>query len=186
MGRRSRCDSDDEEDLTNNKTKRFKGQNRKAIIKVYVDGSFWKKGLNKGEAKGLLCNCTQRAGYGIYLPGCTNDNRCGRAPKKIKKSSDAEFYAITQAIQLCRTRKVQVHIFTDCLTAVHISEKYQFWLKDGKKRKEHIKKMFEAMQSCTHLPKLLFVRGHSGDKGNDMADGLAKQGMRRRCSGNCV
>lgn len=189
MGKRSRDDSDDEEESP---TKRFRHQNctlyqPKAIIKVYVDGSFWTKG-NGGRTKNMKCKCTRRAGYGIYFPERRKKNKlyCGRCPKKIQKSSDAEFYAITQAIIRFRTNDSRLHIFTDCLNAVRISKEYQNWLKEQHKRKIHIESLFEEMLSCKYLPKLFHDRGHSGDAGNNKADRLAKEGMRKRCEGKCV
>ncbi|PWN33073.1 ribonuclease H-like protein [Meira miltonrushii] len=189
MGKRSRDDSDDEEE---GPTKRFRHQNctsaqPRAIIKVYVDGSFWKK-ENGERTKNMHCKCKRRAGYGIYFPESKRKNKryYGRCPQKVQKSSDAEFYAITQAIRWFRTNDTRLHIFTDCLTAVNVSKQYQVWLNEQHKRKVHVETLFEEMQSCKYLPKLSFVRGHSGDAGNNKADKLARKGMRKGCEGKCV
>ena len=186
MGKRKRQNSDDEDD-DGSSTKRAKHQPI-SIIKVYVDGSFWRKG-DGGRPKKGQCKCTRRAGYGVYIPERKKKRkRCysGRAPLKIKNSDQAEFHAITFAIKSFRTEDTKLFIFTDCLHAVKISEELDDWLQEDKKREEHIEKMFEAMRSCNHLPQLFHVRGHSGIEGNEMADGLAKQGMRKGCGGKCV
>lgn len=152
-------------------------------MKVYVEGSFWRKGF--GRRSKLKCKCIRRAEYGVYHLATTKSFH-GRIKVGIQTNQEAEVYAIIHAIRKFHSKKVSLYILTDCLYAVRISEQYMNWLENTKGFPNRVKELFLWMKLCKYIPILTHVSGHSENQGNREAHRLAQLGMRMGCGKNCV
>ncbi|PWN33072.1 ribonuclease H-like protein [Meira miltonrushii] len=154
-----------------------------SVIVVYVDGSFWQAGF--GTPSNLECDCRVRAGYGIYFPADYEMNdqfHSGRAPHYVRTNNDAEIYAIIKAMELCENRDSRLFVYTDSLNTVRMVEEYNIWQRNyGYGYGPVLNKLFQNMAFFNTRPELVYVRGHSGNHGNDTAHELAHQGMRESC-----
>ena len=153
-------------------------------ITVYTDGSC------RAQTDGSECQCVGRAGYGIYFPPFkvsdkTQSNATyywGRVPGKEQNSSRAEITAIIRAIQLCPDKNAQLYIFTDYQGSVNLRPQYRSWTrKKAKADMDLWTELRREMYLRKHIPITKFVKGHSGDHGNTMADKYARKGTQIKC-----
>lgn len=133
-----------------------------AVIQAYVDGSFQP-------------SVSEYAGWGVVLiyedqiietlSGKTN----GPA---ISRNIDGELRASLEAMKWANTHQRRLEIF-------HDYEGIAKWVLGQWKAKSEIAKMYvQASRNWVHLVDFTKVAAHSGDKWNDLADELAKEGLK--------
>lgn len=152
-------------------------------VPVYVDGSYWEQGY--GIPSDLQCACNIRAGYGVYFP-TLNRSFYGRAPDYVETNNDAEIYAIIQAMRHYGNINTRLYIFTDSQDSIRICGQYNDWLSDRFLFSRLHQELFQEMNNLNQLPRLYYVRAHSNSQGNNIANSLARQGMRSSCGGYCA
>jgi len=159
--------------------------NSEGRIICYTDGNCHANG-KKGA----------KAGYGVYFGENNFCNRGEPLQGSVQTNQRAELSGIMKAIELVLKYAPgkQLEIHTDSEYSKKI---YTEWLKgwkaknwrksDGKMVKnqdiiEPTDRLIKKMETTTHsnLPvTFIWVKGHSGDEGNDMADQLATEGLRK-------
>ncbi|PWN33074.1 ribonuclease H-like protein [Meira miltonrushii] len=161
-----------------------KKQEEDCVITVYTDGSARKK------TEGSECYCVGRAGYGVYFPPYQLSDKSfsketsfwGRVAGKEQTSRRAELTAIIRAIQLCPDKNAQLHIFTDYSGTLEIRSKYRKWSqKKSRADMDLLTELRREMYLRKHIPTITFVKGHSGNHGNNEADSCARQGTLIKC-----
>jgi ribonuclease HI len=130
-----------------------------------------------------------RASYGIFFGEGDPRNSKGMVPWKPWTNQRGELYAILKTLQLCeqelKDREVSLIIKTDSKYSIDV---FTNWI-DGWKRRGFITARGEPVENQDIiLPiddllhrygtvRLIKVRGHSGDFGNEQADRLANQAL---------
>jgi ribonuclease HI len=144
------------------------------IINIYVDGACAGNGTNHATA-----------GAGIYIKDFLdnkNINICSKVPGK-QTNNRAELHAIEIAMQYCNehlsnlTNPTQINIYSDSTYAIQCIQKN--WKRNvnndlfkdiddeiDKLKAKNIKIIFQ------------YVKGHSKNLGNDIADALAKHAIK--------
>lgn len=135
-------------------------------VTVYTDGSCWWK--------------TKRGGIGIYMQyqqhelkyfeGCYINTSIGRM----------ELLAVIKALQLLEDKTVKVTFYCDSQYVVNTCsiwaidwERFDFV---GRKNVDLLKVFLEEYRKFKIRPNFKWVKGHSNNIGNEIADSLAKKG----------
>jgi len=109
------------------------------------------------------------------LPGDQTNNR-------------AEIYAVIRALEVCKDRERMLEIMTDSMYVINAHQSWcEKWERNGwitvrkepVKHKELFLRMTELVRARGSNVKMVFVRGHDGNYGNEQADQLAKMGSLR-------
>jgi ribonuclease HI len=134
------------------------------IIKIYTDGAC-SGNPGKGGWGAVLLYKEHKKEISGYNPQTTNNQM--------------ELMAVIEALKLLK-RKSQVVIYTDSVYVKDGITKWIFnWKKNGwKNSKKELVKNLELwqeldLQAAEHQVAWQWVKGHSGDKYNDLADSLA-------------
>jgi ribonuclease H-related protein len=135
---------------------------RTAIIQAYVDGSFQPKISNyAGWGVALI--------YEDQLIQTLNGKTRGPA---LSRNIDGELRASLEAMKWANHHNREIHVF-------HDYEGIARWARGEWKAKSEIAKMYvQASKNWSHLVEFIKVSAHSGDKWNDLADDLAKKGLK--------
>ncbi|KAF8147873.1 ribonuclease H-like domain-containing protein, partial [Crassisporium funariophilum] len=133
---------------------------------VYTDGSCRDNGTDRA-----------RAGAGVYWGANSPMNKAYRVPGD-QTNNRGEIYAVLKAIQGARPH-VFLKIYSDSVYAIKsIAE----WAVDNDNlgwshgNADIIKEVVAAIQRRTGPVNLIQVKAHSGNRHNDEADRLAKEG----------
>jgi ribonuclease HI len=138
------------------------------IIKIYTDGAC--RG-NPGQG-----------GWGVYI---TNDGESKKlfGGKMLTTNNEMELTASIKGLEFF-SESSKINLFTD---SKYVMDGINSWILNWKKNgwKTANKKPVKNMELWIELDKLNtfhdvdwhWVKGHSGDSGNDMADELANQGI---------
>jgi len=127
-------------------------------------------------------------GWGVWL-------RYGNYEKKINGSerdttnNRMELTAAIKALETIKTKGISVDLYTD---SKYVMTGINEWISNWKSRgwKTANKKIVKNVDLWQQLDKLndkhdvkwYWVKGHSGDEGNDMADKLANEAMDNLCN----
>lgn len=151
-------------------------QSSSRILSIYTDGS----SLANGTAGA-------RAGVGVYFGPCDSKNVSEPLAGARQTNQRAELTAILRALELA-PRHLDVAIHTDsrysidCVTTWYKGWKRNGWLTANKKPVENrdlvqdVRAKIEERQGLGCQTYFVWVKGHSGDRGNSEADRLAVQG----------
>ncbi len=142
----------------------------KKVTVVYTDGSCPDNG--KKDARG---------GCGVYFGKDDKRNAGFALPGKIQSSQRAELRAAIYALEntegLVEIRSDSQYVISGC------TQWMRGWIRNGwinsKGDPVANKDLWLCMLKCLKSRRVKFtkVKGHSGDKGNDEADRLAKRGV---------
>ena len=143
-----------------------------AHITIYTDGSALNETNNKG-------------GYGIVLINGSIKCYCGGQYYNTT-SARMEILGIIRALQKCN-KGDDVLIYCDNEYAVNaLKKRWVFRWNDtnfrGKKNKDLWKQFLKEYHRLDQRVILQWLRGHDGDKYNEMADQLARQGSKKKLS----
>lgn len=130
-----------------------------------------------------------RAGVGVFFGHYSPDNCSEALPGRVQTNQRAELYAIKRALELI-TRRGDPHLYTiksDSQYAINcVTVWFHRWQQNGWKNSrgldvENQDLIRKILQLLAELPRTKvefeFVKGHSGDLGNSLADDLARKGV---------
>jgi ribonuclease HI len=144
---------------------------------IYTDGACTSNG-KKGA----------RAGVGVWFGPNHPYNVSERLPGERQTNQRAELTALKRALNMCPMNR-NAHIFSDSHYAIKcVTEWFPNWEKRGWKNSqgkpvenrdivEEILELIRDRESCKGKTKFEWVKGHSGDAGNEAADSLAVKGI---------
>jgi len=141
----------------------------KPYIKIYTDGACARNPGPGGWGALILCGSTKKEIFGYELDTTNNQ---------------MELQAAISALEILKV-SCNIEIFTDSkylqqsITSwIHGWYKNNWYKKDKRpvKNLQLWKKLYEQTQK--HNIKWYWIKGHSNDKGNDIADGLAVKGKK--------
>jgi ribonuclease HI len=143
-------------------------------IIVYVDGSCEDNGTS-------LAN----AGIGVYWPKKEYNNLSEKLPGDLHTNNRAELYAVIRALEICEDKEKLLEIRTDSKYVINAYESWiPKWIENNWMRKNTLVKnrdLFEKLLELASLRKkkiiFTFIKGHSGEEGNEKADKLAKRSI---------
>ncbi|KAJ3573178.1 hypothetical protein NP233_g2591 [Leucocoprinus birnbaumii] len=144
---------------------------RSDIEIVYTDGGCINNGTNDA-----------RAGSGIFFGDNDDRNSSFRLPTKIQSNQAAEIYAIIKAAELADPEK-HLHIKSDSMYAIEgltiNLEKHEDagWLKVS--NKDLFIEATDKLRRRKGETVLEWVKGHANERGNEEADRLASEGIRK-------
>jgi ribonuclease HI len=131
-------------------------------INVWTDGSCLN--LGKQDAK---------AAYGIYWGKKDPRNISARLPGKLQTNNRAEIYAVIKVLEYYNEEKMLV-VNTDSGYVINsYNSKYP------KKNSDLVHRMNELIKEKKCKVKFIYVKGHSGNEGNNEADRLASLGLEK-------
>jgi ribonuclease HI len=142
-------------------------------LQVWTDGSTFDNG-----------SANARAGIGVFWKDNDIRNLSERLPGE-QTNNRAEIYAVIRALETCDNKEIPIEIMTDSKYVINAIELWikrwekNGWLTSQKTPVKHsvlIKKLKKLIESRTGIVKLIHVRGHQGNYGNEKADKLSKQG----------
>lgn len=157
-------------------------------LDVWTDGAC----INNGK-KGCV------AGIGVYFGDGNSMNMSELLPFKMHSNQKAEIYAIIRALEKIDEEIIdyddelnEIYIYTDSKYVINSINDWIYrwmkngWLKvDGSKVKNR-KLLLMLYNKIIYFEDmgisviLVYVRGHSGNYGNEFADRLAKQEIQKR------
>lgn len=149
------------------------------IIEVYTDGAC----RNNGKLNAS-------AGIGAYFPQHLSLNISEPLPYEFKPTNQkAELYAIIKAIETSINvfgDSCEIIIYTDSQYSIQCIKEWIFnWKRNGwvtKEGKPVVNRKLIEQLDCLfnkHSVKMVKVKGHSGNYGNEMADRLAVEGINK-------
>lgn len=153
------------------------------MLIIYTDGS----SLSNGRVGA-------RAGVGVYFGPGDRKNVSEALTGSRQTNQRAELTAVLRALDIA-PRHREVTIYTDsrysidCVTSWYKNWKRNGWLTANKKPVENkdlvqdIRGKMEEREALGKGTYFVWVKGHSGDKGNAEADRLAVEGARMGMSG---
>ena len=144
--------------------KRIKSGTDGVYIKVYTDGS---------------CDLTYRVcGSGVYFPSDVKRNISTSDIPGNQTNQRAELFAIYKA--LVETRNdTHVKIYTDSMYSINCIKKV-YNVNANLDILDMIENELNLASEKQYQRRLKYVKGHSGNEGNNEADKLAKQAMREK------
>ncbi|WFD39448.1 ribonuclease H [Malassezia japonica] len=145
-------------------------------VTVYTDGS----ARGNGRTGAI-------AGYGVYWDDAKYHslNLARRLAGPVQTNNRAELTAILRAVQVCPEPLKPLRIFTDSQYAINALTKWlPGWQRNGWRtakgedvlNKDLMVALHSAFTKRSVRPTLVYVRGHMGTHGNEMADQLANHG----------
>lgn len=157
---------------------------RVRIIEVFTDGA----SSSNGQA-------AARAGWGVHFPEGVADKdsdlhgleESARLPGKQQTNNRAELMAIIRAIQLCPDPDAQLHIYSDSKYCIQAMDEWvtgwrkKRWMRSQNepvKNRDMIRLLDKLLRERRRRPRLIYVKGHSKNEGNNEADRLAVAGAK--------
>ena len=138
---------------------------------VYTDGSC----INNGET-------TARAGCGIWYKDGDPRNNSFRVPGPDQSNQTGELHAIIHALKTTPPDRA-LTIKTDSMYAIlGLTKNLEKWEDEGWMYSKHenlFKTITAWMRYRSNTTKMIWVKGHSGIRGNEEADKLANEGARK-------
>lgn len=139
-------------------------------VTVYTDGS----ARGNGRTGAI-------AGYGVYWDDAKYHslNLARRLAGPVQTNNRAELTAILRAVQVCPEPQKPLRIFTDSQYAINALTKWlPGWQRNGWRtakgedvlNKDLMVALHSAFTKRSVHPTLVYVRGHMGTHGNEMAD----------------
>ena len=162
-----------------------------------LENSYRRRGFLISYADGCCINHAQ-AGFGVFFPNNQNLNISEPLDERIETNSSnnitnqtAEVEAVLRAINTAVDNGFQaIVIFTDSQYAISsLTDWCHTWINNGWMRNDNGRRVrvthepqfryiLDMIQQTGITVEYEFVRGHSGNYGNDCADDLAKRGAR--------
>ena len=170
-----------EEDLSISRDKRFRTTIDKFVV-IYTDGSCLANGRLGAQAS-----------YGIFFGLESNLNLGSELKVEHRQTNNsAEIVAITEAIRVSAALLLtKVEIRTDSKFVISCLQKFlPYWVKNGWKTKSkqevrnqiELKQLLEEINYSNLEIRIVHVKGHSAETGNDFADFLARvSNLRVKC-----
>ncbi|KAI7871232.1 ribonuclease H-like domain-containing protein [Spinellus fusiger] len=148
----------------------------KSVVPI---GSYFKKYITKhpftvvytdaSVRKSIFSNGDRVAGIGLFFGDRDPRNRIETYTKQPLESISAEINAATRAIQICHNDTRPIMIYTDCYQVLNAAELIRpGWIYASVA--DELKKAIHNHRAPVHIA---LIKGHSGIKGNTMADRMA-------------
>ncbi|KAH6911656.1 ribonuclease H-like domain-containing protein, partial [Coprinopsis sp. MPI-PUGE-AT-0042] len=135
---------------------------------AYTDGSC----VNNGTA-------SAKAGSGVWYCDGDERNRALRLPDNIASNNTGELLAALTAICENQTTRTLTIISDSRYTLDALMKHIPRWADEGFVRAKNtpiLRQLYWEILTTNNVVFLKKVKGHSGDEGNDAADGLAATG----------
>ena len=122
-------------------------------------------------------------GWGVWLRYGNHDKKL-KGHEKDTTNNRMELLAAIKALEVIKSKDISIDLFTDSKYVMHgINDWIKGWKAKGWKTaaKKPVKNvdLWQRLDTLneTHMVHWHWVKGHSGNVGNDMADELANQAM---------
>ena len=140
-------------------------------LTVYTDGSC----LNNGES-------TAKAGSGVWFGENDTRNAALKTPGPDQSNQTGELYAVLHALSNAPKDRALVIRTDSNYVITGLTSQLSKWEDQGWIHSKHAN-LFKAITAWTRFrsntTKLIWVKGHSGTRGNDEADRLAREGAEK-------
>ncbi|CAG8818422.1 34698_t:CDS:1, partial [Racocetra persica] len=143
-------------------------------IQIWTDGSSFNNSTTRAQV-----------GIGVFWKDNDPNNLSKRLPGLEQTNNRAEIYAVIRALEVCEIKIKPLEIMTDSKYVINIIEDWvEKWGKNGYmsykntpvKNQDLIKRLKKLIDNRIGTVRLIHVRGHLGNYGNEQADRLAKLG----------
>ena len=168
-----------EEPVSSDSRKRKRSIDSTSPLQIYTDGSCLFNGTKRA-----------RAGFGVYFGPGDSRNISSRLENQDQTNNRAELMAIIKALEIIQDHQGRVEIHSDSqycsqgVTSWIYNWKLNGWKTAAKApvKNKDLWMMLDRLY-CTNPRKervaFVWIKGHSGNKGNDEADKLANEGARK-------